>query len=284
MERGRNLIMTSTKIIKDHFNMPDEIAMQGDHKGWRSEIVGKNALGETLFTAENRLVIGGSFWVLGALFGVEAPFKVDYLNDIMGIATGGEPITETHPAGMRIQLFGLGTSGADESISNVYPVSVKERTIDEMVPFRVTDSLTPEEQAMYFFKKDDVDTGKSAYYLKTFASEPEMRALWVDAKVEGEDGSPVQSGVHLNPREDAIETFVEMPLHISARDIREWFEANGEIEKTRFNTLAIYSGVLADCGGYMDYKNVTMVAKFNIPNEMLLLNKDMTIYYRVYSI
>lgn len=270
-------------LIKDHLYMPDEVSKK-PYTGWRSAIVGKNKLGETLFESENRLVLGGSFYVLGKLFDVPPPIKIEYLNDIMGIATGGDPITDLYPRENKVCLFGVGTGGADESISNVYPVSVKEREIEQMVPFRFTESLTPEEEQMYFFKKKDEVSGKTLYYLKHFAGEPDMKALWVDAKVEGEDGTPVQTGVHINPRQDDIESFVELPLHINARDLREWFEANGEIEKSRFNTLAIFSGTFADCGGYMDYKQVTMVAKFNIPNEMLLLEKDLTIYYRIYAI
>lgn len=275
--------MTKTIVHKDYINMPDEVNKR-PYTGWRSTIVGKNKLGEVLFEAENRLVLGGSFYVLGKIFDVAPPIEIAYLNDIMGIATGGDPITDRYPRENKICLFGVGTGGADESISNVYPVSVKEREIEQIVPFRYTDSLTPEEQQMYFFKKPDPSTGKDLYYLKHFAAEPDMKALWVDAKVEGEDGTPVQTGVHANPRQDDIESFVEMPLHTNNKDLREWFEANGEIEKSRFNTLAIFSGTLADCGGYMDYKQVLMVAKFNIPNEMLLLEKDLMIYYRVYAI
>lgn len=278
-------------VIKDSLNFEDMIARASrtavpgnQNKGWRSAIVGKNKLGEVLFEAENRLSIGGAFYTLGALFGVMPPFKVDYVNDIMGIATGGDPIDEAHPVGMRVQLFGVGTGGADESISNVYPVYTKERTLDEMVPFRYTDALTAEEETKYFFKKPDPATGKNMYYLKRFAAEPDMRALWVDASKEGEDGTPVQVGVHNSPRQEAIDVFVEMPLDIDALDLREYFQAHGDIEKTRFNTVGIFSGILADCGGYLDYKNVTMIAKYNIPNEMLVLNKDLTMFYRVYAV
>lgn len=280
--------MTQKRIIKDSIQAVDTIASSSlgefdEHKGWRSSIVGKDEFGRTLFEAENRLVIGGAFYLLEKLFGVRAPFTVEYLNDIMGIAQGGDAITDIYPKDNTVCLFGLGTGGADESISNIYPVSVKEREIFEPVPFRYTDALTSEEEDKYFFMLNDPATGKTAYYLKRFESTPKIHALWVDSPEEGEDGTPVQAGVHSASRTTDVETFVEMPLHITKKDLREWFEAKGEIEKTRFNSIAIFSGIQADCGGYLDYKQVKMVAKFNIPNEMLTMPKSMTMFYRVYA-
>lgn len=35
--------------------------------------------------------------------------------------------------------------------------------------------------------------------------------------------------------------------------------------------------------GSEDYKQVKLFSKLNIPNEMLVMNKDMTIIYRIYT-
>ena len=254
-----------------------------EHKGFRTKIMGIDDFGNKLFTTENRLVLGGALFTLEKLFGVKAGVDVDYLNDIMGIANGGEPVTDIYPKDNVVCLFGVGTGGAGDSITSVYDVATKEREIIQPVPFRFTTSLNSEEEQKYFFGKKDVTSGKTAYYLKKFESTPQIKALWDDG-VNDKDGTPVQTGVHTSSRTDEIESFVELTLRIDKTDCREWFEANGQIDKARFNTIGLFTGVLSDVGnGVMDYKQVKLFSKFNINNEMLTLSKGLTIIYRIYT-
>ena len=253
------------------------------HKGFRTKIDVMDDFGQVLFTTENRLVLGGALFTLEKLFGVQSPIQVDYLNDILGIATTGPAVTEIYPKDTVVCLFGLGTGGAGDTITSVYDVSVKEREIFEPIPFRYTDKLTAEEEEKYWFVHEDQVTGKSAYYLKKFEVEPQIRVLWDDAEGD-EDGTPVQSGVHTSSRTDEIETCVELILRVDKKDCREWFEHNGEIEKARFNSIGLFTGIMSELeDGRVDYKQVKLFSKFNINNEMLNLSKGLTMRYRIYT-
>lgn len=254
-----------------------------EHKGFRTEIEAIDDFGNKLFTTSNRLVLGGALFTLEKLFGVKAGVNVDYVNDIMGIATGGPAVTEIYPKDNVVCLFGLGTGGAGDTITSVYDVSTKEREIFQPIPFRYTSTLTADEKAKYYFAKKDDASGKTAYYLKKFDMAPQIKVLWDDG-VDDADGTPVQSGVHTSTRTDEIETFVELTLRVDKKDCREWFEANGQIEKTRFNSIGLFTGVLSDAGnGTMDFKQVKLFSKFNINNEMLTMSKGLTIIYRIYT-
>lgn len=275
--------------INDHINQRHTHAESAlaplleDNRGFRTVISARDDFGQELFTTENRLVLGGALFTLEKLFGVKSPVKVDYLNDIMGVATGGPEITEIYPKDTVVCLFGLGVGGAGDTITSVYDVTTKEREIVEPIPFRFTDSLSVEEEQKYWFANEDAGTGKTAYYLKKFEVTPQIKVQWDDA-VGDADGTTVENGVHASTRTDEIESFVELTLRIEKKDCREWFEANGEIEKARFNSIGLYTGILSDVGGgKLDYKQVKLFSKFNINNEMLTLSKALTITYRIYT-
>lgn len=254
-----------------------------EHRGFRTQITARDDFGQELFTTENRLVLGGALFTLEKLFGVKSPVKVDYLNDIMGVATGGPDITETYPKDTVVCLFGLGVGGAGDTITSVYDVTTKEREVFEPIPFRFSSSLTTEEEEKYWFANEDATSGKTAYYLKKFEVTPQIKVQWDDA-VGDNDGTTVETGVHASTRTDEIESFVELTLRVEKNDCREWFESNGEIEKARFNSIGLYTGILSDVGdGKLDFKQVKLFSKFNINNEMLTLSKALTITYRIYT-
>ena len=249
----------------------------------RTQIIGMSDLGEVLFESENNIVVGGALFILEKVFGVKAGLNVDYLNNIMGIATSGAPITEVYPKENVVCLFGVGTGGAGESITSVKPVDFKEREVMNLVPFRYTDqALSTADATKYWFKKKDAN-GKTMFYLKNFESAPQIKALWKDAEGD-EDGTEVQANVHTSARTEPIETFIELTLKISKADCREYFEINGNIDQARVNSIGLFTGVkssLAD--GEIDYKQVKLFSKLNINNEMLTLAKDLTIIYRIYT-
>lgn len=244
---------------------------------------GISQLGEVLFEEENQIVLGGALFVLEKIFNIQSPLTVDYLNNFMGIATTGTPINEIYPKDTCICLFGVGIGGCGDSISSVRDVKFYEREIFDMIPFRITDQpLNAEEVQKYWFKKLRED-GKTEYYLKTFESQPQIKVLWKDAEGD-EDGTEVEAGVHNTNRTEPIETFVELILKINNKDVREYFELNGNIEQARINSIGLFTGIkgtLAD--GSQDYKQVKMFSKLNINNEMLTLAKDLVIIYRIYT-
>ena len=249
----------------------------------RTKIVGLDTLtGDKLFEEENQIVLGGALFILEKIFNVEAPINVAYLNDIMGICVNN-PIDELYPKNTRVCLFGVGTGGCGDASRSVVDVKYYEREIFDMIPFRITDEeLSGSDADKYWFKRYETD-GTVSYFLKSFEYEPEIRVLWKDGE-EGEDGSEVATGVHGTSRTEPIETFVEMILKINKKDCREYFEINGDIEAARVNSIGLFTGILStNEKGEPEYKQVKLFSKLNIPNEMLVLSKDITIVYRIYT-
>jgi len=280
--------------LQDHLNPMDTLDLTMAKPGFRTQIIGgydpyvdRNGitqLGETLFETENSIVLGGALFVLEKLFGVPSPLTVDYLNNIMGIATTGTNITDIYPKDNIVCLFGVGIGGSGDTITSVKDVKFYEREIMSMIPFRVTDqALSSTDATKYWFKKRDNVTGKTSYYLKAFETTPQIKVLWKDA-IGDADGSSVESGVHNTTRTEPIETFIELNLKVSKDDCREWFELNGNVEQTRVNTIGLCTGIKAQLDdGTFDYKQVKLFSKLNINNEMLSLSKDLTVLYRVYT-
>ena len=253
------------------------------NKVLRTKIIGLDTLtGDKLFETENQIVLGGALFILEKCFNVEAPITVDYLNNIMGINTG-EPIEEKYPKETCVCLFGVGTGGCGDASRSVVDVNYYEREIFDMIPFRITDEeFTGADVNKYWFKRYE-ENGNISYFLKSFENQPEIKVLWKDGE-EGEDGSEVDSNVHNTQRTEPIETFVEMILKINKKDCREFFEINGDIEAARVNSIGLFTGILSTNEyGEPDYKQVKLFSKLNIPNEMLVLSKDITIVYRIYT-
>lgn len=282
------------KFLKDSMSAFDTIDTSGgvpkviskQQKPLRTKVTGYlgdniNPFDEKIFDEENQIVIGGALFILEKVFGVEPNLYVDYLNNIMGIAT--EDMSTDLYADTHVCLFGVGVGGCGDSIRSVKDVNFVEREIFEMVPFRITDEdLNPSEQKKYFFKMEK--DNKTHYYLKTFEQQPVIKALWKDSDDQDEDGSEVEAGVHESTRTEPIETFVEMILKITKKDVRDYFELYGDIEQCRINSIGLFTGAKRNLSdGTTDYQQVKLFSKLNIPNEMLTLKKDLTIVYRIYT-
>lgn len=270
--------------LSDNINVTSNGTVQLKHSSpyTRTQIIAYDDFGDVLFETENQIVLGGALFTLEKVFGVRSPLKVDYLNDIKGIATTGQQVTEIYPKDNVVCLFGVGIGGCGDSYKSVKDVKFYEREIEEMIPFRLVSGQLPQNiRDKYFFK--GTYQGKNAYYLKKFEQDPKIKVLWKDAAGDA-DGTEVPNNVHTTQRTEAIETFVEITLRIDKDDIREYFETNGGIEQARINSIALFTGVksqLAD--GTVDYKQVKMFSKLNIPNEMLNVTKSFTMVYRIYA-
>ena len=277
--------------LNDNLKNRDEIVngkikplrMENQNKVLRTQIIGLDTLtGEKLWETENQIVLGGALFILEKCFNVEAPINVDYLNNIMGI-NNADPIEEIYPKDTHVCLFGVGIGGCGDAYTSVVDVKYYEREIFDMIPFRITDEeFTGADVDKYWFKRHE-DDGKVSYFLKSFESPAEIKVLWRDGE-EGEDGSEVGTGVHNTERTEPIETFVEMILKVNKKDCREYFELNGNIEAARINSIGLFTGIMSTNEyGEKDYKQVKLFSKLNIPNEMLVLSKDITIVYRIFT-
>lgn len=290
--------MSNIKKVSDKLNHRDLLSAEMNRKPYtRTKIVGGydaykdnngvTRFGEVVFETENMIVLGGSLFTLEKVFGVQSPLTVDYLNNKMDIATGGAEISEVYPKDTVVCLFGVGIGGSGESMTDVKPVNYNEDGIVDMIPLRLTnDELTVSEKEKYWFKTTmNVENGgpKTAYYLKTFENAPEIKVLWKDGEGD-EDGSEVNNIDSSVTYPTPIETFVELTLKISKKDVREYFDAMGHTEQTRVNSIGLFTGIKADIGnGEYDYKQVKLFSKLNINNEMLTQAKDLTIVYRIYT-
>lgn len=210
-----------------------------------------------------------------------------------------------------VQLFGVGVTGSGETDTTVYPVDYREKSINmdkeiqqnvvaegTMYPFRyTTEDLNNSEVVKYYGKQQlRIDDGTSttivgtAYYLKKFETVPKIKHIYAsedpDVETEIDSTDPFTS----NKLSASVETFVEMKLKISNRDLKEYFIATDQANKARINTIALYSGRYVappdndrTSGDYGDFEDVYMFSKIIIPPEYLNLNKDINIIYRVYG-
>lgn len=208
-----------------------------------------------------------------------------------------------------IQLFGVGITGTGESDTTVYPVDYREKSITmqknstqvdkvvgQMYPFRyTTENLQNTEVVKYFGKRQlTVNDGSvaenspvgTAYYLKKFETIPEIKHVFASEDPDVETELSVDEVFSGTTASAAVDTFVEMTLKISKKDLKEYFIAMDQANKARLNTIALYAGKYvpgtAD-GDYGDYEDVKMVSKIIIPPEYLNLSKDINIIYRVYG-
>ena len=262
---------------------PMRIENSTQNKVLRTQIIGLDTLtGEKLWETENQIVLGGALFILEKVFNAESPIFVDYLNNIMGI-NNMDPVDEIYPKDTCVCLFGVGIGGCGDAYTSVADVKYYEREIFDMIPFRITDDeFTGADIDKYWLKRHE-DDGKISYFLKSFESPAEIKVLWKDGE-EGEDGSEVDTGVHNTERTEPIETFVELILKVNKKDCREYFEINGNIEAARINSIGLFSGIPSvNEYGEKDYKQVKLFSKLNIPNEMLVLSKDVTIVYRIFT-
>ena len=261
-------------------------------KTFRTQIDAIDQFGDIIFSKkQNNVVLGGSIYVLEKLFNTRAALQVDTLNNIMGINKENPAFTPTDviPKDHFVCLWGIGIGGSGDNIGSVRDVKFFEREIGsngnslEMIPFRVVDSeLSNADKEQYWFAKDLGD-GLTGYYLKSFAAEPVIKALFDDAADADEDGTEVTEDVYNTERTDPIEVFAEIMLFLSRKDGREYFKNLEEIEKARINTIALCAGIKVETEpGKYDYKNVNMITKLNFGNEMLE-QKEITFRYRIFT-
>lgn len=207
-----------------------------------------------------------------------------------------------HPAGELVCLFGVGITGSATNVTTKPPVSYMEHSIQHslatedgslvnsvMIPFRYTSSkLTDTEMIKYFGKTGQwsiTNTEPIGYYLKRFESDPVIKHFWKAATDETESTNEVEQGEYY-PRVNAIntgipETYIEMILKITPKDLKEWFDATDNIDATRINTIATFVGRYNRV--QKDYENVRLFSKLCFNPTSFALTRDFIIIYRIYS-
>lgn len=280
-----------------------------------------NPNGKSSFTAgcpftmsKNMVPIGGVQYAMEQLFGVEGEqFSIPTLYDEDGIGLpnslppsetyqtpdGPKPVIYRH--GQLVTLFGIGITGTAENDVTVYPVNYREKGITiskvtedgltlrgTMLPFRfTTEQLNSVERKQYFGKKTDAE-GYTAYYLKRFEADPVIKHIWKTGEDVEDETLVSSSDIWDNTTGlNAVESFTEIILKISRKDVKEWFTNLQQEDRTRVNTIALFTGRFVkdenDPTDYGEYQDVRLFSKLNIPVEYLSLSKDLNFIYRVYG-
>lgn len=272
---------------------------------------------EPKWKLSNMVPIGGCQFAMEMLFGVKGTqFTVPTLyNDNSSIDTHlaglpdssipttvydvpGGTKTVIYNNGNLVQLFGIGITGTAENDITVHNVDYRENSLNinrvttdgltlhgTMIPFRHTAStLSDNDKLKYFGKK--TTGGVTSYYLKRFESDPVIKHIWKTGEDVDSEVLVSSSDVWSNNTEaNIIESFTEFILRITKEDVKEWFIAQGQEDRTRINTIALFTGqyVKNADGSIGDYRDVRMFSKLNIPVEYLSLTKDLNLVYRVYT-
>ena len=312
----------TTASVSNLWTDTEVIVGYGYHDGG----LGKSYLDEDVLVERNTVPIVGVQSALQYLFGVKGPdIKVptlyeesgsgiglpnksisntyNYLtpdhsqeNDPLSGATSVNPLYNT---GHFVQLFGVGVTGTAENNITVHKVGYRETSINMngdpngiMYPFRFTaNDLDGAEKTKYFGKKLDATSGATGYYLKRFEGKTKIKHVWKTQDTMNSDTEIAAEGeeIYDASRNDAIQTFAEMHLQITNKDLKEFFGNKlQQPESCRFNCIALYDGYYTEDGKpdgqlFGDYCNVRLFSKLNIPTEHLSLSKDIEIIYRVYG-
>lgn len=264
---------------------------------------------EQLFGVKGPLAVPTLYEVSGGTIGCPDVSMLDYQANGEDIkyyipALNGETDYKEliHPHGEYVCLFGVGITGSAMNVLTKPPVDYKEFSIQEslgtedgnpmtgiMIPFRFTANQLSEADSVKYFGKTGTwsasNTDNIGYYLKRFESDPTIMHFWKAASDETESTNEVSQNEYY-PRvntanSSTIETYTEMVLKITPKDIKEWFDATSNIDETRINTIALFTGRYNKLLG--DYENIRLFSKLTFQVNNLSLTKDFVIIYRIYS-
>lgn len=321
-----DMVLKDQLTLKDDVRFGVDTNMQSHGIWSRTEVIGgfgdfvkaqapfgKSTLTDISWHEENMVVIGGVQYAMENIFGEKGdqiPIPTLYSETGIGYADSLPP-SDTfdtpdgkksiiYRPGNKVWLFGVGITGTAENDITVHPTDYREKSINlakvtsdgltlrgTMIPFRYTAAqLNEQERKQYFGKKVDSDS-VTGYYLKRFEQPAQIKHIWKTGEdVENETLVSSSEVWENNVGMNAVESFTEIFIRISKKDIKEWFINLEQKDRTRVNTLALFTGEFIrkdgnDVDG--DYRDVRLFSKLNIPVEFLVLNKDLNIIYRVYG-
>ena len=229
---------------------------------------------------ENTVVVGGAIMALEHLCGFDATWKPATLNEIYNI----NPDVHGDAKKSLIALFGAGTGGSGLSFGSIVEKDIKRRDVPDLIPLRVTDTLTGDDADKYYFKKDNGD-GTYSWYLKEFSIDPIIKTCWKDSADDEEDGTEVTSEIYNSERTEGLQTFAEFILDFNTKDVREYYESIGSLDSARYNSIGLYVGEKVQLeDGSFDYINVRLFSYLNIDNKSVKIKTASQYVYRILSL
>lgn len=283
---------------------------------------GKSSLSEECFRTHNIVPIGGVSYVMEKVFGVpETQIEIPTMYEQNGVGnpnsmppdakylTPDGEVNVRYRYGHFTQIYGIGITGTAENDVTVYKPDYREYGIKmskvnadgltvtgTLIPFRYTaEMLNSKERKQYFGKKVD-DNGMTGYYYKRFETDAMIKHIWKTgediehSETEEDPEEQLVSSADVWENKyglNTVESFTEFFLKISKKDVKEWFIALEQPDRTRINTIALFNGEftrdLNNPADYGDYRDCRLFSKLCINPEYLNINKDLNIIYRVYG-
>lgn len=270
--------LSTVEQIEKHWNNYDKLNQHGKGIKFHTEVEIRNELGEIVEKKPNELILSGGLFVLSKISGVTIPLKIKTINEDLGIN-----VNETVEAytGLRrediIRGFMIGIDGCTDVFDTVQPVSIKERHIKSLVPFRMVETKEDLDQTEADkYKLKVTEDGYYKYYMKGFETEPVIKVEYDEV-----GNPPVPSNVDELEGMPIINTYLQYVLKINVNDVREFFiTSGGGLKKARVNTLGLVTGYPSDNG---DLKGCHLFSKINFNNEAFDNDtKELTVIYKIY--
>ena len=245
----------------------------------------QDCFGNDIFhkVGENTVTIGGAATSLEHLTGVSANWKPKTINDIMGIdtVTTGSNIVQSE----RIALFGVGRDGCGLSFGSVLDTDVKLNTLpgSGLIPLRVCDALTGDDANRYYLSRSNGD-GTTSWYLKEFPVPIEIKSCWKDSADDEEDGTEINSEVAGSVRTEGIQTFADIILDFSVKDVREYYQTLPNMDNAYYNSIGLFTGVKRTLAGKSFYSDIRLFSYLNFENKSVKIKTKSEYLYRVLAL
>lgn len=276
-------------LLRDNFSLTTELKTKEEVEYcrknkipmMRGELWEVDDYGNEVFIKSNTMVWSGALLTLQKIFNVEPSFKPTTLNAIHGLNETFKPdVDKTFCA-----LFGIGIGGAALEFNTVKDPSFKQREIEGFIPMRVDSSAVPTgtDADKYHFRKD-LGNGKYGSYLKEFQAPTLIKSRWKDSIDEDVDGTEINEEIFDSTKTELIECYAECALRVVTKDVRSYYEANGDIEHARYNSLGLFVGQKVEIAeGVYDYINVNLFSVLNFENVSVKDKAKFDYRYRIYS-
>lgn len=225
--------------------------------------------------ASNTVVLGGAILALEKLCGIQAAFKPNTLNDMLGVSVSG-----TTNGKETIALFGCGTGGSQLDFGNIVAPDVKQNNVKELVPMRYGASISGTDANKYFMKVTNSENNINSWYLKEFDSTPVIKSFWKNSVDTESEGTEIIEDISDNNRTEGVETYAQFEISLNANDVREYFLTTGNLKMARYNSFGIYTGEKVG----NEYGNVRLYAVVNFNNRSLQTPVTSSFIYRIFAL
>ena len=145
---------------------------------------------------------------------------------------------------------------------------------------RYAADLTGTDATKYYMKVANSDGSTFSWYLKEFDSAPVIKSFWKNAVDTEGEGTEITTDISDSGRTEGIETYAQFELSMNTNDVREYFVAQGNLSKARYNSFGIYTGEKVGS----EYGNVRLYAVVNFNNRSLDLSSSASFVYRLFSL